>query len=64
VKLPLHCEVAFYEPEYLIDCHNESFGMSYFNVIKKIGEGTYAQIYLVERRYDKRVFCLKKISKS
>jgi hypothetical protein len=29
-----------------------------------MGEGTYAEIFLVERRWDRRLFCMKRINKA
>ena len=38
--------------------------MKHFEVVEKIGEGTYSEIFLVERRHDRHLFCLKRINKA
>lgn len=38
--------------------------LKYFTILQKIGEGTYSEIFLVERKYDRQLFCLKRINKA
>jgi NIMA (never in mitosis gene a)-related kinase len=35
--------------------------MNNFKIIRKLGEGTYSSVYLVERSHDERLYALKKV---
>jgi hypothetical protein len=47
IKLPVNFEIVLPDLEYKIDCQTEYITVNHFNVIRKIGEGTYAEIFLV-----------------
>jgi hypothetical protein len=47
MKLPLNLEIVVPELENYIDCQMDSVGLKHFNVLQKLGEGTYAEIFLV-----------------
>jgi hypothetical protein len=64
IKLPLTLELSRPDNEYQIDCQTDKITASHFQTIQKIGEGTYSQIFLVERRFDRHLFCMKRINKA
>ena len=64
IKPPIHFEIVTPDPEFKIDCQTELITTNHFNTLRKIGEGTYAEIFLIERKYDKQLFCMKRINKA
>jgi hypothetical protein len=47
VRLPLSLEVVRPDPEWALGCQAESVTLGHFAILRKIGEGTYAEIFLV-----------------
>lgn len=64
LKLPLTLEIAAYDEEHAINCKTEIITSKHFNILQKIGEGTYAEIFLVEKKEDRSLYCMKRINKA
>ena len=62
VNLPLELVLVYKEEDYnVIDGEVD---LKYFNVIGKVGHGTFAEVFLVETKFDRTLLTIKSINKS
>lgn len=64
VKLPFSLQIVSHDQDWMIDNQCQTITPKYFDILDKIGQGSYSQIYLVERKYDRHLFCMKRINKA
>lgn len=61
---PLELQLELVEPnkEYQIGSTSK-VDSSYFRIVRQVGEGAFSSVYLVEAKFDRRLFAMKSINR-